>query len=157
MMLYGRMARMKSAIHTQASLNSTEVSDLLSRYSNVAPRPINLSQLLSFGRPVTSDSVLASVSYTLAELPRRLATRVRNLEALPYIVGTNPYIAKTLDSYRQSFIWLATHAAVTSSSQNEEFVEKLASLVENHADDIPTMAKGCVIFYSMDSKARIGL
>lgn len=138
------MATVKRAIHTQTSSHSAEVSDLLSRYNNVAPRSINLSQLLSFGRPVTPDSVLASVSYTLAELPRRLATRVRNLEALPYIVGTNPYIAKTLESHRQNFAWLATHAPVTIASQNEEFVEKLENLVQNHTNDIPTMAKGCV-------------
>ncbi|KAF7778927.1 hypothetical protein Agabi119p4_3272 [Agaricus bisporus var. burnettii] len=136
------MATLKRAIHTQISPYPAEVSELLSRYNDVIPRPFNLSQLLSFGRPVTSDSILASVSYALAELPRRLATRVRALETLPYIVDTNPYIAKTLHAHRQSFAWLATHAPVTSSSQNEEFVEKLASIVEDHTDDIPTMAKG---------------
>lgn len=143
-MIYARMATLKRAIHTQISPYPAEVSELLSRYNDVTPRPFNLSQLLSFGRPVTSESILASVSYALAELPRRLATRVRALETLPYIVGTNPYIAKTLHAHRQSFAWLATHAPVTSSSQNEEFVEKLASIVEDHTDDIPTMAKGCV-------------
>ncbi|KAF9452806.1 26S proteasome subunit P45 [Macrolepiota fuliginosa MF-IS2] len=119
-----------------------EVSSLLSRYANIGPRPINLSQLLSFGRPVTPDSVLASVSYTLAELPRRLATRVRTLETLPFIVGTNPYITKTLNAYKDSFTWLATHTPVTTLAQNEIFVEKLAEIVQYHANDIPTMAKG---------------
>ncbi|KXN87709.1 [3-methyl-2-oxobutanoate dehydrogenase [lipoamide]] kinase, mitochondrial [Leucoagaricus sp. SymC.cos] len=129
-------------IHRQAPQHSAELAGLLSRYASVAPRPINLSQLLSFGRPVTPDSVLASVSYTLAELPRRLATRVRSLEALPFIVGTNPYIARTLNAYKDSFTWLATHGPVTSLSQNEDFVERLAALVQKHTNDIPTMAKG---------------
>lgn len=137
---------MTRAIHRRAPSQSAELSELLSRYAGIAPRPINLSQLLSFGRPVTPDSVLASVSYTLAELPRRLATRVRNLEALPFIVGTNPYIAKTLNAYKESFTWLATHAPVTTLSENEEFVERLAGLVQNHTNDIPTMAKGCVFW-----------
>jgi 26S proteasome regulatory subunit T1 len=130
------------AIHRGAPAHSAELADLLSKYANIAPRPINLSQLLSFGRPVTPDSVLASVSYTLAELPRRLATRVRTLEALPFIVGTNPYITKTLNAYKDSFTWLASHAPVTSLSDNEEFVERLAGLVQKHTNDIPTMAKG---------------
>jgi len=103
---------------------------------------MNLSQLLSFGRPVTPDSVLASVSYTLTELPRRLASRIRSLEALPFIVGTNPYISKSLNAYRDSLTCLASHPPVTNLSQNAHFVETLSSLVQKHSNDIPTMAKG---------------
>lgn len=121
---------------------SPEVMHLLAKYQSTPPRPLNLTQLLSFGRPVTPDSVLSSVSYALSELPRRLATRVRSLEALPFIVGTNPYVAKTLEAYRDSFRWLSTHPQVTSLQENDEFVEHLAALVERHANDIPTMAKG---------------
>lgn len=139
------------AIHTPPLQQSAQLSQLLSRYASIAPRQINLSQLLSFGRPLTQDSVLASVSYTLAELPRRLATRVRSLEALPFIVGTNPYITKTLNAYKDSFVWLATHAPVTSLRENEEFVEMLAAIVHNHTNDIPTMAKGCAPLTLPDS------
>ncbi|KAF5358047.1 hypothetical protein D9756_001788 [Leucocoprinus leucothites] len=143
-MIYPRLSTVSTAraLHRRAPPHSAELAELLSRYANIAPRPINLSQLLSFGRPVTPDSVLASVSYTLAELPRRLATRVRTLETLPFIVGTNPYISKTLNAYKDSFTWLATHDPVTSLPENEEFVEKLAGLVQHHTNDIPTMAKG---------------
>jgi len=121
---------------------SPEVMDLLAKYQSTPPRPLNLTQLLSFGHPITPDSVLSSVSYALSELPRRLATRVRSLEALPFIVGTNPYVTKTLEAYRDSFHWLSTHPQVTSLQENDEFVEHLAALVGRHANDIPTMAKG---------------
>jgi 26S proteasome regulatory subunit T1 len=118
------------------------VTQLLSQYAASPPRPINLSKLLSFGRPVTDESVLDSVSYALAEIPRRLATRVRSLEALPFIVGTNPYITKTLDAFRESFRTLATYPPVTNAQQNARFTDVLANLVRSHANDIPTMAKG---------------
>ncbi|PPQ63172.1 hypothetical protein CVT24_005717 [Panaeolus cyanescens] len=121
---------------------SSEITELLTHYESTPPRPINLAQLLSFGHPVTEESVLSSVSYALSELPRRLATRVRSLEGLPFIVGTNPYVTKTLYTYRQSFKWLATHPAVTNLDENKVFVEQLAALVQRHANDIPTMAKG---------------
>ena len=124
--------------------SSSEMVDLLARYDSTPPFPLNLTQLLSFGHPVSPDSLLSSVSYALSELPRRLATRVRYLEALPFIVGTNPYVAKTLAAYRESFQWLATHPPVTNLQENEQFVEQLADLVERHANDVPTMAKGCV-------------
>lgn len=121
---------------------SAEVTELLSKYASSPPRPLNLSALLSFGRPVTPDSVLASVSYALSEIPRRLATRVRSLEALPFIVGMNPYVANTLNAYRESFRSLATYPLVTNLEENARFAELLEDLVQSHANDIPTMAKG---------------
>lgn len=121
---------------------SAEVAQLLSKYVTSPPRPINLSKLLSFGRPLTNESVLDSVSYALAEIPRRLATRVRSLEALPFIVGTNPFIAKTLNAFRDSFQTLATYPPVTATEENVKFTELLANLVQKHANDIPTLAKG---------------
>ncbi|RDB21247.1 [3-methyl-2-oxobutanoate dehydrogenase [lipoamide]] kinase, mitochondrial [Hypsizygus marmoreus] len=122
---------------------SPELSKLLAKYASKTPlRPLNLQTLLSFGRPLTPESILASVNYALSEIPRRLATRVRYLEALPFIVGTNPYVANTLDAYRESFRWVATHPPVTNLGENARFVEQLADLVQSHTNDIPTMAKG---------------
>jgi len=86
--------------------------------------------------------VLASVSYAQAEIPRRLATRIRSLEALPFIVGTNPYVARILDGFRQSFLYTATHAPVKTLEENVEFTAQLDALVRDHANDVPTIAKG---------------
>ena len=140
------LARGSGCYHRRAPKpSSSEMIDLLARYDSTPRFPLNLAQLLSFGHPLTPDSLLSSVSYALSELPRRLATRVRSLEALPFIVGTNPYVRKTLDAYRESFQWLATHPPVTNLHENELFVEQLADLVQRHANDVPTMAKGCVV------------
>lgn len=125
--------------------SSAEMRELLARYDATPPRPLNLAQLLSCGHPVTPDSVLSSGSYALSELPRRLAARVRHLESLPFIVGTNPYVTKTLNTFKESFQWLATHPPVTNLRENAEFVEQLGGLVQRHANDIPTMAKGFVL------------
>src|ERR1700691_5391882 len=89
--------------------------------------------------------------YALHEIPRRVATRVRHLEALPFIVGTNPYVATTLNAYRESFQWLATYPPVTNLEQNEAFAAELEDLVESHANDVPTMAKGYV--FTLDSSS----
>ncbi|KDQ33645.1 hypothetical protein PLEOSDRAFT_1061289 [Pleurotus ostreatus PC15] len=122
--------------------SSAEVAQLLTKYAAHAPLSINLATLLSFGRPLTPESILSSVQYALSEIPRRLATRVRSLESLPFIVGTNPYVAKTLNAYRESFQLLATYPHVGSLDENAKFVSMLAELVRRHANDIPTMAKG---------------
>lgn len=124
---------------------SPEVSKLLENYAQHPAQPLTLSSLLSYARPLTPKSVLASVEYVQNEIPRRLAARINSLEALPYIVGTNPYIARTLNAYRRSFVWLATQPAVKTLDENKEFTASLAALVEGHANDIPTMARGCAL------------
>jgi 26S proteasome regulatory subunit T1 len=121
-----------------------QLTQILSKYESTTPRPLNLSQLLSFGRPVSPDSVLASASYSLYELPRRQATRVRFLESLPFIVGTNPYVFDTAKAFRESFYSLATHPPVRTLEENDAFVQMLSDIVQRHANDIPTMAKGYV-------------
>ncbi|THU89948.1 alpha-ketoacid dehydrogenase kinase [Dendrothele bispora CBS 962.96] len=122
--------------------NTRQVTELLDKHASSPPRPLNLSALLSFGRPLTPESLLASVSYALEEIPKRLATRVRSIEALPFIVGTNPYVSNILSSYKQSFLWFATYPTPKTIEENANFAEMLEELVEIHANDIPTMAKG---------------
>ncbi|THU79992.1 alpha-ketoacid dehydrogenase kinase [Dendrothele bispora CBS 962.96] len=122
--------------------NPRQVTELLDKHASSPPRPLNLSALLSFGRPLTPESLLASVSYALEEIPKRLATRVRSIEALPFIVGTNPYVSNILASYKQSFLWFATYPTPKTIEENARFAEMLEELVEIHANDIPTMAKG---------------
>lgn len=119
-----------------------EVGHLLAAYAKHPPRPLTLGTLLATGRPLTSESVLTSVSYAQAEIPRRLATRIRSLEALPFIVGTNPYIARILDGFRNSFLWSATYPQVKNLEENAVFTAQLETLVRDHTNDIPTMAKG---------------
>jgi 26S proteasome regulatory subunit T1 len=121
-----------------------EVAHLLVTYAQHQPRPLTLGTLLATGRPLTPESVLTSVSYAKAEIPRRMATRIRSLEALPFIVGTNPYIARILDGFRKSFLWSATYPEVKNLEENAVFTAQLEALVRDHANDIPTMAKGCV-------------
>ena len=128
-----------SSVDQQTRLNSEHlVEDYLTRPS----QRLRLSTLVSFGQPATERSVLASVNYVLSEIPRRLATRVRSMESLPFIVGMNPFMSRTLDVHASSFHRIATYPKVTTLEQNEEFTAELERLVNSHVDDIPQMAKG---------------
>lgn len=133
-------------MHSERSTeDSPELALLLSKYSQQPPRPLTLNKLLSFGSPLTRDSLLESASYLLSELPRRLVGRVLALEALPFIVTTNPFLSRTLRTYRSSFQAIAMHPRVMNLQENWEFTQRLEGLVADHANDIPTMAKGCVL------------
>jgi len=131
--------------HYAPEPQGAEISRLLATYAAHPPQPITLSSLVAFGQPLTPESLLRSVSYVLSEIPRRLARRARALETLPFIVGTNPYVSKTLKTYRTSFQFLATYPPVTTLEENAKFTAELSQLVEGHRNDIPTMAKGSVI------------
>ncbi|KIK81496.1 hypothetical protein PAXRUDRAFT_832803 [Paxillus rubicundulus Ve08.2h10] len=121
---------------------SAEISQLLASYAVHPPHPLTLNSLVAFGQPLIPESVLSSVSFVLSEIPRRLARRARALETLPFIVGTNPYVSRTLNAYRESFQFLANYPSVTTLEENASFTAELSHLVESHRNDIPTMAKG---------------
>ncbi|KZT26345.1 alpha-ketoacid dehydrogenase kinase [Neolentinus lepideus HHB14362 ss-1] len=118
------------------------LAELLEKHSHRPPTPLTLSTLLSLGRPPTPKSVLTSVSYVQAEIPRRLAQRVKSLQELPFIVGTNPFVARILEAHRTSFLWLATQPSVRTLEDNADFISQLETLVQSHANDIPTLARG---------------
>lgn len=127
---------------------NAQTSQLLASYAAHPPHPLTLNSLVAFGQPLTPESVLRSVSFVLSEIPRRLARRARALETLPFIVGTNPYVSKTLNAYKESFQFLASYPPVATLEENTSFTAELSHLVESHRNDIPTMAKGCVFLYS---------
>lgn len=122
--------------------NSARMSALLSEYEKFPPRPVPLKTLRAFANPPTPESVLESASYVLSELPRRLVQRVRALDGLPFIVGMNPFVMRTHKLYHSSFEQLATHPEVKTLEENDQFAQELENLVEMHANDIPTIAKG---------------
>jgi 26S proteasome regulatory subunit T1 len=149
----GQIARLSFQQHTKQSFRgyqtrrapepaSPEVSRLLASFVQQPSTPLTLSALLSNARPASEASVLASVAHVQAEVPRRLAARIASLEALPYIVGTNPHVARTLRGYRDSFVWLATQPPVRTLVDNGPFTQKLAAIVDKHADDLPRIARG---------------
>lgn len=139
----GHPLTLRQYLHTEQSTeNSSELSLLLNEYSKQTPRPLTLKKLLSFGSPLNRTSLLDSAAYVLSEIPRRLVGRVRALEALPFIVTTNPFLSRSLRAYKTSFEALATHHPVTTLQENWAFTQRLEGLVADHANDIPTMAKG---------------
>lgn len=121
---------------------SAETLSLLQTYENLAPQPVPLQTVLSFGEQLSPESVVASAHFTLSEIPKRLAQRVRSLDCLPFIVGTNPFIARLHELYQRSFSALAKYPAPRTIEENRAFTHRLESLVDAHSDDIPVLAKG---------------
>jgi 26S proteasome regulatory subunit T1 len=135
--------------------NRLDAERLVEHFLTRPSQCLRLSTLVSFGQQVTEKSILDSVNYVLSEIPRRLATRVRSMESLPFIVGMNPFMSRILDVHTSSFYRIATYPKVTTLEQNEEFTAELEKLVDSHADDIPQMAKGYVLYCTNHSRFSI--
>ncbi|SPO37630.1 related to branched-chain alpha-ketoacid dehydrogenase kinase, mitochondrial precursor [Pseudozyma flocculosa] len=120
--------------------------DLLSRYLNLSPAPLTLRQLMAQGgkpgQPPTPQQLLASAQHTQRELPIRLARRVGGFRALPFIVGSNPFISKIARLYAGSFETIAKFGPIQTQEDNVKFTAVLEDLVSAHAQNIPTLARG---------------
>lgn len=107
-------------------------------------RKLALRQLLNFGRDAWYDQsrVLESARFVQAELPKRLARRLMDLQLLPYIVVNNPNIKKVYNAYHHGFATLRALPPVTSMQQNAELVALLRRLVDEHSPMLDALAQG---------------
>jgi hypothetical protein len=109
----------------------------------VADRSVTLDS--RHGRPpLTEEALLQSANFSLSLIPVRLAHRIQALRNLPYIVVSNPNIAKIYNNYQHSLETLLpwTERTVASLDDETAFTEVLAELVRTHQDTIPTLAQG---------------
>lgn len=81
--------------------------------------------------------------YARKELPVRLARRVKSIQNLPFIIGTNPYIKRVYRLYYDSFQALtAFREDIRDKEDLDQFAEVLRGLVESHANVIPMLSQG---------------
>ncbi|KAF8941942.1 hypothetical protein BGZ47_007036 [Haplosporangium gracile] len=86
---------------------------------------------------------LQMARYARKELPVRLARRVKSIQNLPFIIGTNPYIKRVYRLYYDSFQALtAFQEDIRDKEDLDRFAEILRGLVESHADVIPMLSQG---------------
>ncbi|MCO5565953.1 hypothetical protein L7F22_019628 [Adiantum nelumboides] len=121
---------------------------LLSSFLAIPPTSLTMSSLLylggSPGVPPSEAQLLHSARFTARELPIRLARRVDQYRSLPFIVGSNPYIAKIAKLYASSFDSLASMGFdnIQTLKDNDRFAAKLEEMVQLHSENVPTLARG---------------
>ena len=115
----------------------------IERYATVQNSPMPLSELMEFGRAAAGVPRLAvrSARYVQSELPIRLARRLMDLQFLPYVVVTNPHVAKVYRAYLTAFNVLRKQEPVTSET-NAEFTAMLRQMVDEHAPMIAALGLG---------------
>ncbi|KAM0798126.1 branched-chain alpha-ketoacid dehydrogenase kinase [Usnea florida] len=120
-------------------------NDQVARLASLPLHSLALADLVRHGRPPLSASTLfASANFTLSLLPIRLAHRIQALRNLPFIVVSNPHIARIYNNYIHSLSTLLPYQERQINTLEEEiqFTEVMADLVQTHADTIPILARG---------------
>ena len=94
--------------------------------------------------PLAASALFSSANFTLSLLPNRLAHRIQALRNLPFIVVSNPHIAKIYNNYLHSLSTLLPYTSRLISTLEDEnnFTEVMADLVQTHANTIPALARG---------------
>ncbi|KAF9457009.1 branched-chain alpha-ketoacid dehydrogenase [Collybia nuda] len=114
----------------------------LELYASKEAKRLTLRQLVFFGRSMDRDRLIKSANYVRTELPVRIAHRLRDLQALPYIVVTQEGVAKVYELYWSAFEKLRRYPPVTTLSDNEGFCRFLTDILDEHAPVIPSLSLG---------------
>ncbi|KAL8706794.1 MAG: hypothetical protein Q9201_000220 [Fulgogasparrea decipioides] len=99
----------------------------------------------SHGRPpLSADALFSSANFILSLLPIRLAHRIQALRNLPFIVVSNPHIARIYNNYVHSLSTLLPYRErrITNLEDEIQFTEVMADLVQTHSNTIPILARG---------------
>ncbi|KAG0297733.1 hypothetical protein BGZ96_005155 [Linnemannia gamsii] len=155
-------------ISTQQELDNVVsfYDDQITLYADQEIQTVTLKALLGFGRAKTAGAEamtgsavkvdgndhryqqdlevnLEMARYARKELPVRLARRVKSIQNLPFIIGTNPYIKRVYRLYYDAFQALtAFQEDIRDIEDLDRFAEVLQGLVESHADVIPMLSQG---------------
>lgn len=117
---------------------------LFERYWSQEARRVTLRQLCVHGRNITPQKLIASANYVRNELPVRLSHRIRDFQALPFVVGTDPNISRVYELYMSAFDSFRKVGEIKTMEDNESFCALLAQQLYWHLEVIPLLAKGMV-------------
>ncbi|KAH7887716.1 alpha-ketoacid dehydrogenase kinase [Phlebopus sp. FC_14] len=114
----------------------------LDLYASKEAHRLSLRQLVFFGRQMDEDRLIKSANYVRTELPVRIAHRLRDLQALPYVVVTQEGVAKVYELYWSAFEKFRRFPQITSLSENQAFCDFLENILDEHAPVIPSLSLG---------------
>lgn len=114
----------------------------LDPYASKDAYRLSLRQLVFFGRHMNEERLIKSANYVRTELPVRIAHRIRDLQALPYVIVTQPEVAKVYELYWSAFDKFRRFPEINHLSDNWKFCDLLETLLDEHAPVIPNLSLG---------------
>lgn len=88
------------------------------------------------------ERLMKSANYVRTELPVRISHRIRDLQALPYVVVMQEGISKVYKLYWSAFEKFCRFPEIKTLEDNERFCSFLRVLLDEHAAVIPNLSLG---------------
>ncbi|CAL1700654.1 unnamed protein product [Somion occarium] len=114
----------------------------LELYASKKAQRLTLRQLVFFGRSLDEERMIKGANYVRTELPVRIAHRLRDLQALPYVVVTQEGVAKVYELYWSAFEKFRRYPQINTLAENDAFCQFLRGLLNEHAVVIPNLSLG---------------
>ncbi|THH15041.1 hypothetical protein EW146_g5379 [Bondarzewia mesenterica] len=114
----------------------------LELYAAKQAQRLSLRQLVFYGRSMTEDRLIKNANYVRTELPVRIAHRLRDLQALPYVVVVQEGVAKVYELYWAAFEKFRRFPRIDTLADNVDFCSLLRELLDEHASVIPNLSLG---------------
>ncbi|KAG8856815.1 hypothetical protein FRB96_006319 [Tulasnella sp. 330] len=110
----------------------------LELWASKSPTPLSLRQLVFYGRSMNPERLIASGNYVRTELPTRISHRIRDMQALPYVVVTQEMVAKVYEDLPPKLYW----QSFENLEDNEKFCDFVRGQLKQHSTVIPNLALG---------------
>ncbi|GJJ07474.1 hypothetical protein Clacol_001676 [Clathrus columnatus] len=107
----------------------------LELYASRKVHPLTLRQLVFFGKSMNEERLIKSANYVRTELPVRIAHRIRDMQALPYVVVTREGVAKVyeIDQACTIISRFRRYPHINTLKENDDFCHFLRNLLDEQS------------------------
>lgn len=137
-----RLALCRAQARFQSTSSHFYQNRQLETYAAKEAQRLSLRQLVFYGRCMSEERLIKNANYVRTELPVRIAHRIRDLQALPYVVVMQEGVTKVYELYWSAFEKLRRFPRIETLEENERFCTFLQGLLDEHAVVIPNLSLG---------------
>ncbi|KAG2430280.1 hypothetical protein HXX76_010375 [Chlamydomonas incerta] len=107
---------------------------------------VSMKHLLDFGMQPLERQMLLSARFLHAEIPIRLAHRLKDLSNLPEALSNEPHVRRVKGWYTASFADFRSFPAIKDGVDCVKFTAMLSNAFRRHNNVVPAIAKGVEVY-----------
>ena len=113
------------------------------RYAAKKLRNFSINEMVGHSREPSVANILSSANFISRQLPIRLAKRIFEMQALPWLVLQNPHIYRVFELYSSSFEAIRKfEGRINDVATNEHFCETLSKALRENLPVVELLGQG---------------